>query len=99
MLLILLIYPALNITKRFVNQRFWALCRYQSPAVACRIRLVKERNEFLIWTTPRCKRDKREINFPTFHWAIGFAELANHGACGLAGRAPNGVFLKCPEGQ
>jgi len=53
MLLILLIYPALKITKGFVNQRFGALCRYQSSAVACRIRLVKERNEFLIWTTPR----------------------------------------------
>jgi len=48
-------------------------------------------------TFPVAKREKRENQFP-IPLGLGFAKLANHSAlCGLAGRAPNGSFLKCPE--
>jgi hypothetical protein len=36
-------------------------------------------------------------SIPEFQWAIGFAKIANHGACGLAGRCAQWSLSAMPR--
>jgi hypothetical protein len=66
----------------------WGNLKKRSSAIACTGRSSVSDLDY----TP-LQAGTREINFPTFHWAIGFAEIANHGACGLAGRCAQWKFF------